>query len=770
MAELKFTVDSALLSEIGERLVESVHIALLELVKNAYDADAFEVTVSIIPYDEIETDNNGKEQKVTKYKITVEDNGNGMTFNDVEKYWMRIATTNKAGNTFSKRYGRPVSGAKGIGRFSCRRLGPKITLETTGKRPDGKFETTSFSIDWSQYKPGIDITEIKCKGTKSTAISSKTGTTLVIEGGLANEWSHTGWKVLKRRLILLVSNRGVSRDGYENDPGFDVLLEAPDFEDDVVIDQLDELMESGWGRLELEVFKDGKEKGKAKWTLTAKRIGKKQKTMEGIFPNFIGVKADISIIPEVKSHLRNPSAIAMSLLRERLNEWGGVKIRVNGIRIPPYGEGKNDWLAIDRDRGTRLGKSPYCPAEDLVNKLRGVDPSRFLLNMLSANHYVGEVNINTTIFEEEKPIFEMRTSREGFVGERPIEQLRKIIRYGIDWSTIYRDFYIRELKKDEAREARDEFSEVTKKKETNPAIAFDSALDYVSKEVKQIASTLPTAKRQEVFRNIDKATKVLSSTDKLHRDELQHLRLVASTSSLLLIFQHEVKALLSSLSDYEVKLGNIGRLLKGDVVDQISNLQEYFRTTKTNFNDLLNLTSMLSLPSDKTDDARIALFEKVERAKNCFRLISSKYDIDIDLSNVPKSLKVGPITEPELFSVFLNIFSNSIKSVIAKGGKKLIRVETVKDESGAVRINIFDNGIGIPKDSDELFISFVSDPKNILYKKLAKNLNPEDKYIVGPGSGLGLGILKEIIEYRKGSIRFIRAEKPWSANLEITLT
>ena len=89
MQELTFTVDSALLNELGERLVESVHIALLELVKNSYDADATDVRVSFG-----ETDSG-------KFRLVVKDNGCGMTFDEVQRYWMRIATTNKAADSVS---------------------------------------------------------------------------------------------------------------------------------------------------------------------------------------------------------------------------------------------------------------------------------------------------------------------------------------------------------------------------------------------------------------------------------------------------------------------------------------------------------------------------------------------------------------------------------------------------------------------------------------------------------------------------------------------
>src|SRR5256885_4786774 len=98
MAELVFTVDSALLSEVGEKLVETAHIALVELVKNAYDADATEVTVKIIPHE-----GRGPE-------IQVVDDGVGMTFSEVERYWMRIATTHKLDQQVSRLYGRLRTG------------------------------------------------------------------------------------------------------------------------------------------------------------------------------------------------------------------------------------------------------------------------------------------------------------------------------------------------------------------------------------------------------------------------------------------------------------------------------------------------------------------------------------------------------------------------------------------------------------------------------------------------------------------------------------
>ena len=100
MDYLNFSVDSALLRELGEKLVESVHIALAELVKNAYDADATEVKVEFVKNE------SGEDE------IHITDDGIGMNFNDVQNYWMRIATSVKGKNRVSLIYGRRRTGEK----------------------------------------------------------------------------------------------------------------------------------------------------------------------------------------------------------------------------------------------------------------------------------------------------------------------------------------------------------------------------------------------------------------------------------------------------------------------------------------------------------------------------------------------------------------------------------------------------------------------------------------------------------------------------------
>ena len=298
MQNLSFIVDSALLSELGERLVETDHLALAELIKNSYDADATEVTVAL------------NQDEKGKSLIIVTDNGCGMTFSDVQNYWMRIATTNKVGDDVSNKFGRPKTGSKGIGRFSCRRLGKKLQLETTGRRVNGRYETTKVEFNWEDYKPGTEVTEITCPGEKTTAREGKTGTTLIIKGGDYERWNQRSWNALKRQMVVLVANRGVKRDGFEEDPGFNITLLTAEFEEEVITNPREQLMEAGWGTLKFEVEKDGT----LKCVLKAKKIGERNYTLPKSYPELVGTTAKIANLVDKREHLRNTRVLSLGTL------------------------------------------------------------------------------------------------------------------------------------------------------------------------------------------------------------------------------------------------------------------------------------------------------------------------------------------------------------------------------------------------------------------------------------------------------------------------
>lgn len=748
MEYLNFTVDSALLRELGEKLVETVHLALAELVKNCYDADATEVEIIF------DTDNKGNSE------IRIIDNGVGMSFDAVQNYWMRIATNNKEHRTTSPVYGRPLTGAKGIGRFCCRRLGGTLTLITCGT-PNGKklgkqsqVEKTEVEFPWNKFEPGTDVTKIKCKGSQLKVNNDNTGTTLIISD-VSEEWSIRGLNWLKRQLAVLAANTGARRPGFKDDPGFSVKLIAPDFEGGVR-DIREDLINAGWGTLTAYLNK----KHQAVCELNALGIGRKTITSKSTFPKLSDIHLKIGIMVDIKYQMRDTSVLSLGTLSHILPEWGGVQIRYKGFRVYPYGD--DDWLEIDYDRGLRKG-APQEELQAFADSLHGVTAKRSLLNQLSMRSYVGNVVIG-----EEAQGFEMKLNREGFLASEEMDQLKEFVRFAIHWSTILRDYYIRQESLHETLVAKEELERVLNEK-IELGDVVEKAVRYLSDEVKGLSRSLDNSEQKEIQTSVLKATDAILKYNDSTRKELAHLRIIASTSTLLLIFSHEVKSLLGLLEQSKNSLMLISNKLSSKEKKGVQEITEGFVELQDRLEELLELTSLVGMDQRKARPGQVALKERVIKVEKVFSLITNKYEIDIDYKDIPNNIVIKKILEAELYSILLNIVSNSIKSVIAAGKNRKIQI-SASNKGGVNIITIRDTGLGLhPSRYEEVFIPFIADPEGKLYSNLEKRLNQEDNAIVGSGSGLGLGIVKEIVKAHDGSVKFVSPKAGWNAEIVIKL-
>jgi signal transduction histidine kinase len=608
MANLKFSVDSALLRELGEKLVETVQLALIELVKNSYDADATEVNV-------IFTKNSAGNSQ-----IKVIDNGTGMNFDAVQNYWMRIATTNKVISNLSSVFGRQLTGAKGIGRFCCRRLGGHLRLETCGSdsgKVVGKVNSgqkTIVDFPWTQFEPGKDVTEIECDGNQTIIPTAVTGTTLTITN-ISEEWTQRGLDWLNRQLAILSANRGTRKKGFAEDPGFNVRLQAPQF-DGKIKDIREDLINAGWGTLTAKID----DRHFAVCELEAKGIGKRTITSKTPFSHLTDVRLRIGVMVDDRLQMRNTKILNLGTLQKILPEWGGVQVLYRNFRVYPYGD--DDWLEIDHDRGLRRG-NPKAELLAFAQSLKGVDPGRSLLNLLSMRSYVGAVSIGS-----KSTGFEMKLNREGFVASPAVEQLKEFVRFAIEWSTILRDFYLRKQEDESLVVVKNELEEVIKEK-VEPSKIVDVAVDYLESNVKNMSRSLEPQARKLVETSFLKATKAIRVHNQSNKTELLHLRLIASTSTLLLIFSHEVRSLLAYLESSKNSLLLLAETLQPKAKKSLVGISNRFTELKERLNGLLELTSLIGSDHRKMKPGQVSLREKVERVINVFDLITKKYDIEL---------------------------------------------------------------------------------------------------------------------------------------------
>lgn len=768
-----FSVDSALLQELGERLVTTPHVALAELVKNSYDADATEVNIIIR-----ESEEGGPE-------IEVRDNGCGMTLKQIREFWMRIGNTHKDSEQHSKLYGRPLTGSKGIGRFCVRRLGTRVKLESGAMSGRG-LEFNALEIDWTKFIPGEDVATVPVVGTSQVKSGGKTGVKLIMSGSRRSEWhsleDQRSYAYLLRQLATLAANRGTKRRGFEPDPGFRIILNAPaleygaalaglvdDDEDGWAVDIRERLMNAGWALLTAHVGKDGK----VQCTLdAAPPVGKRDFTSNHKFASLRDVSLRLAIFVEnVPGWNRNEKLVPANKLSGILNDWGGVQLRYREMRMFPYGDSRDDWLRIEKDRARRLGKPPQDDLINFANTIKArtpLDPGRVLLNMLSQRAYLGAVEIG----ESQKGL-DAKADREGFVENTTFNEVREFARFAIDWAMIWRDFAVIEKEKERAERFRKELERGTGGKPIPPAEQSEVALKILRQGVAQLRAAQdrndPFSITKEEVKNLASAASLLESEIKTSRADVLRFQLVASASTLSLLYHHEVKYLAQTLTSLTADLHEAIRDLKGTMKARCQEVLESVSSAKESLDALGDLTQDMGILDRKAVAGPLDLARQTERAVARFQRVATAYRVDIS-QRIDDGLLVGPMLKGELAAILLNVLSNAIKAVIAGGASKsLIELHAYQSRK-KICLDVKDNGIGLSSEERKtVFTPLVSDPSSQLYDALEVRLASEDRQLLGQGSGLGLSIVQGILENRKGSVGFVDPTEGWSTCLHLEL-
>ena len=214
MTEANFRISSGLKSIIGRELITDDFIAVFELVKNSFDAHARRVDIT---FEGVDTDT---------ACLTICDNGKGMDKQALRDKWLFVAySAKKEGKEDYReriRSSRIYAGAKGIGRFSCDKLGSELELLT---RTVPNETVHSLKVEWDLFEEdakkefiNIPVTLGTCRNPPSNL---KTGTTLKITG-LRETWDREKLLKLKRSLEKLIN----PNQGNDN-KSFSVYLHVP---------------------------------------------------------------------------------------------------------------------------------------------------------------------------------------------------------------------------------------------------------------------------------------------------------------------------------------------------------------------------------------------------------------------------------------------------------------------------------------------------------------------------------------------------------------
>ncbi|MDR3140417.1 MAG: ATP-binding protein [Tannerellaceae bacterium] len=219
MAQIKnFKVDARTIIHLGRESIKDHTTALLELVKNSYDADASVVEVEIY-------------KKETFDKIRIADDGTGMTESDIDESWLRIGFSGKRKVKISPK-GRRKTGEKGIGRLSTDRLGEELQIISIAHQEETKsLSTNGIKINWELFNQdnqdlsGVPIEVIETHSAiLPVARKDDTGTELIISK-LRQDWTKENVEALCNELSILTPPFSETKD-------FEIFLKtdiAPEF-------------------------------------------------------------------------------------------------------------------------------------------------------------------------------------------------------------------------------------------------------------------------------------------------------------------------------------------------------------------------------------------------------------------------------------------------------------------------------------------------------------------------------------------------------------
>lgn len=766
-----FKANAGVKDIVGRGLIYDDNIALIELVKNSKDADSPSVTIS---FRNIDPSKDGQSTS----EIVISDTGQGMSREDMIHKWLNIAYSEKRE---SKNQRKAYAGNKGVGRFSCDRLGRNLVLYT--RSLDGEY--IKLPIDWELFENrgrSDEISTIKLEGEildKQTFLTEidkdefTQGTILKIKN-LRSTWSSQKLKKLVNELEKFSPSLDSSFEAY--------IFSDTDYNDPVLKKKLNRKIDNGI--LEKLAFKTT--------YIKSKIDASGEKILTELF--FQGhriyhyiAKNPYKNLKNIKLEIHYLDTITKTYFTKNIgvnpNSYGSVFLFYNGFRISPYGNEKNDWLGLDqrKSQGTtrNLGTREIFGRIDILDKDHSFSVITSREGLAHNDAYYDLVAYD----QDEKTLLTSDKEDYGFA-TIIIRQLENFVVSGLDWNRLFdtlgtqksisadhvikdpKRFKIKKLSPEDIKEA---CSKVLKSNLDVEEFEIDHALvgkiqkineekykkfleDFIKKTedktfkqlspnekgvVKKIISQerLRTSAAQEernfAERKVETVQKELSIEKKKGLYLLATRRTLSEDADGLI---HTIK-----LNNVEIKDGidtlisglSSGFLNEEQVIDRLGNIKLYaLKNLK-----VAELATRSGYDRDievRSVDIEKYIFEYIEIYKNTFDQGDLEFDFIPSSSGFTRSISVL-----NLSIILDNLISNSIK-----WGALKIKCNFSSTENGSLNLLFSDDGIGL---SDSL-----TEHSDSIFDLGVREEPPEGF----EGSGIGLYYSKKLLSEMNAEIKF----------------
>jgi len=652
MPFLNFTVDAALLQELGERLVGRPYIALAELVKNGYDADARRVTI---------------EMNLENDCIKVRDDGHGMDYEEFKDFWMRIGSIHKKRQRLSRNLKRPLTGSKGIGRLAVQYLARELELSTTSEK--NLHQKLNARVKWEEAVRAGDLTQATVEYQFEESDGGFAQGTEIILKRLKQEWNADFVQGLAREIWWL-------QPPFRN-PLVDTADPKKAFEIDFVSEQeaYKRIFNAQLNAIaDLWITKLVGKNVKGEVTLSLQYKGESATTMHyscGLPWTLQDGNFEIRIF---NLKYRQPYGITVQEARNYLNEYGGVHVYDAGFHLPYYGDPRNDWLKIEFDSSHRLSISKLLP-EDLQ-----VPEGMMLLPTLS--RIFGVVNVDTA----KEPDLEILITRDRFKESTAFANLRDMVRWALD-------FY---ATREKLRSAKQE--KLLKEIEKPKTLRVEEVLD-------KYRSSIPQDTFEHLRKDVEEVMNSIETEAEVTAKRVGLMGSLATAGISALAYQHETKSQFHTIEEIIEEIGGLAAQLKEEKLRQaLTELKESLSLWVERARATNALFSLYAYPENIQTRKRFLARKVVDEIRDQVKPLAR--GTQIETSRLNENLLLPKASLAEWSSIFQNVFINAFNALL-DSKEKLIDVCSRID--GVYREILFqDTGCGVNlKDAEELFKPFV---------------------------------------------------------------